>query len=82
MDTLTRVAEWRWLPLTPVFVLLYLVFIGNTKLKIHGITESIWAGAQAMARIADRLGSIEGKLDRVIEASQTPDDSIRISIPK
>lgn len=71
-------SPWSW-----ALVLAYLVFLGNGRMKIHGVLESLWAGAQAMARIADRLGSMEKKLDTIIEIQSKPEDSsIRIAIPK
>ncbi|MBK9263067.1 MAG: hypothetical protein IPM54_25095 [Polyangiaceae bacterium] len=71
-------SPWTW-----ILILLYLVFLGNERLKVHGILDTAWRGAQEVGRVADRLGAIEKKLDKVIEAKSAPDDSsIRISIPK
>jgi hypothetical protein len=72
-------SPWTWL-----LVLLYLVFLGNARWRVHGILESLWAGAQAVARIADRLGTMEKKLDTLIELQSKPneDSDIRLSIRK
>lgn len=70
-------SPWTWM-----LVLLYLVFLGNERMKVHGILDTVWRAAQYLERVADRLDSIEKKLDAVIEQHKRPDDSIRISIPK
>lgn len=75
---MAAISPWSW-----GLVLAYIVFLGNARWKIHGVLESLWAGAQAMARVADRLGTMEKKLDTIIELQKPVDDgSIRLSIPK
>lgn len=74
-------SPWSW-----SLFLAYLVFLGNGRMKVHGILDSLWDGAQAWTRIADRMGSMEKKLDKIIELQSAPDpepdSTIRISLPK